>query len=147
MFVSLSCRLLPEDSRPQFHSMVFIGMLQDYVSVDDEAIRIFSSSGMKKDIIMPSEDIDRVCHIRHINSFVGWKYKDCKLYVCTIMPRILTCYFLWTKINFTSWLFWVFAHHSKPLCTRFLHCSSLANGLSLHCSSHDWNLKKFKTEL
>ena len=61
--------------------MVFIDVLQDYVSVDDEAIRIFSSSGMKKDIIMPSEDIDRVCHIRHINSFVGWKYKDCKLYV------------------------------------------------------------------
>lgn len=56
-------------------------MLQDYISVDDQAIRIFASSGMKKDIIMPSEEIDRVCHITHIDSFVGWKYKDNKLYV------------------------------------------------------------------
>ena len=55
--------------------------MQEYISVDDSAIRIFHSSGMKKDIVMPTEDIDRLCHVGHINSYVGWKYKNSNLYV------------------------------------------------------------------
>lgn len=55
--------------------------------MDDQAIRMFASSGMKKDIIMPTEDINRVCHIRHVDSYVGWKYKDSKLYVSTYSSK------------------------------------------------------------
>ncbi|KAF6036565.1 KIAA1875 [Bugula neritina] len=53
----------------------------EYISVDEEAIRIFHSSGMRKNIFMPSEDINRLCYIKHINSYVGWKYKQPTLYL------------------------------------------------------------------
>lgn len=56
-------------------------VLQEYVSLDENTIRVFHSSGMKKDIIMPTEDINRLCHVRHINSYVGWKHKETNLYV------------------------------------------------------------------
>mgnify|MGYP001793389111 CR=1 FL=1 len=51
------------------------------MSVDDEAIRVFHSSGMRKDIVMPSEDINQLCLITHMNAYVGWKLASPDIYV------------------------------------------------------------------
>lgn len=59
-------------------------LFQDYYTLDGHAIRIYSSSGMKKDIIMPSEEVDHLCHIRHVDSFVAWKFGATSLFVSLI---------------------------------------------------------------
>lgn len=41
---------------------------------------------MKKDIVMPVENIDRLCYVAHVDSYIGWKYGQANLYVSTNKP-------------------------------------------------------------